>query len=307
MDTLSRRLDSSRAINLQTEVRMHPLVLLSAVDHYNRLNNAITSGKRVVGILLGTQTERFIDINNSYAVPFEEDESNKNVWFLDGNYLDEMFLMFKKVWSRANIVGWYSSGPKIAACDLAIHRMIRRYCANPVYCIIDVSPEVQGIPATCYIARESESRNSEGEKYCFYHLRTVIDSIEAESIGVDQLLRDLTTSTTQTMETKIEDKKFSLQKFNESLKVIKNYLEVIQQKHVEGDQNILRKVQKILWIATSIQQFKNSASLKRNHNDSAIVRYVTSLMKSFMDVVDLIDRKEEGERNASSRTQPSQI
>ena len=46
-------------------VAMHPLVLLSIVDHYKRANNPST--KRVVGILLGYWTGRVVNVTNSYA------------------------------------------------------------------------------------------------------------------------------------------------------------------------------------------------------------------------------------------------
>lgn len=44
---------------------VHPLVLLSVVDHYNRV--AKDTKKRVVGILLGTVSKGVVDITNSYA------------------------------------------------------------------------------------------------------------------------------------------------------------------------------------------------------------------------------------------------
>jgi 26S proteasome regulatory subunit N8 len=46
-------------------VTVHPLVLLSTVDHYYRL--AKDTKKRVVGILLGTVSRGQIDVTNSYA------------------------------------------------------------------------------------------------------------------------------------------------------------------------------------------------------------------------------------------------
>jgi len=46
-------------------VVVHPLVLLSVVDHYNRV--AKDTKKRVVGILLGEVAQGKIDITNSYA------------------------------------------------------------------------------------------------------------------------------------------------------------------------------------------------------------------------------------------------
>lgn len=81
-----------------TEVVIHPLVLLSVTDHYNR--EAKDTRKRVVGVLLGSRTKNRVDITNSFAVPFEEDLSNPNVWFLDHNFLESMFWMFKKVNSK---------------------------------------------------------------------------------------------------------------------------------------------------------------------------------------------------------------
>ena len=83
---------------IKTEVIVHPLVLLSAADHYNRV--AKDSKKRVVGVLLGKKSGNEVDITNSFGVPFEEDLKKPDVWFLDHNYLETMFWMFKKVNSK---------------------------------------------------------------------------------------------------------------------------------------------------------------------------------------------------------------
>lgn len=89
-----------------TEVVIHPLVLLSVADHYNR--EAKDTRKRVVGVLLGSRTKNRVDITNSFAVPFEEDLSNPTVWFLDHNFLESMFWMFKKVNSKLFVVSYSS-------------------------------------------------------------------------------------------------------------------------------------------------------------------------------------------------------
>lgn len=81
-----------------TEVVIHPLVLLSVTDHYNRV--AKDTRKRVIGVLLGSRTRNQVDVTNSFAVPFEEDLANPTVWFLDHNFLETMFYMFKKVNSK---------------------------------------------------------------------------------------------------------------------------------------------------------------------------------------------------------------
>ena len=84
------------------EVIIHPLVLLSVADHYNRV--AKDSSNRVVGVLLGNRDRGGkVDVLNSYAVPFEEDLANPSVWFLDHNFLDTMYWMFKKVNCKSKV------------------------------------------------------------------------------------------------------------------------------------------------------------------------------------------------------------
>mmetsp|Transcript_11305 Transcript_11305/g.16663 ORF Transcript_11305/g.16663 Transcript_11305/m.16663 type:complete len:88 (-) Transcript_11305:33-296(-) len=56
------------------DVTVHPLVLLSAADHYHRV--ARGTRKRAVGVLLGTVSRGQVDATNSFAVPFEEDSKN---------------------------------------------------------------------------------------------------------------------------------------------------------------------------------------------------------------------------------------
>ena len=53
------------------KVILHPLVLLSVVDHYNRV--AKDTKKRVVGVLLGEVHKGVVDVSNSFARKCERD------------------------------------------------------------------------------------------------------------------------------------------------------------------------------------------------------------------------------------------
>jgi hypothetical protein len=48
------------------KVVVHPLVLLSVVDHFNRMGK-IGNSQRVVGILLGSLKNKILDVSNSFA------------------------------------------------------------------------------------------------------------------------------------------------------------------------------------------------------------------------------------------------
>lgn len=53
-----------------TKVIIHPLVLLSVVDHYTRMSK-IGNQKRVVGVLLGCWRQKgVLDVSNSFAGKF---------------------------------------------------------------------------------------------------------------------------------------------------------------------------------------------------------------------------------------------
>ncbi len=87
-------------------------------------------------------------------VPFEEDDKDPSVWFLDHNYVELMNDMFKKINAREKLIGWYHSGPKLRASDLEINELFKRYTPNPLLVIIDVQPKEAGVPTDAYFAVE---------------------------------------------------------------------------------------------------------------------------------------------------------
>ena len=141
----------STTVEKQIEkVVVHPLVLLSVVDHFNRMGK-VGNARRVVGLLLGSWSSKgVLDISNSFAVPFDEDPNDRDVWFLDHEYLEHMYQMFKKVNAKERIVGWYHTGPKLHQNDILINDLVRRYCGHAVLVIIDAKPRNIGLPTEAY-------------------------------------------------------------------------------------------------------------------------------------------------------------
>lgn len=68
--------------------------------------------------------------------------------------------MMKKVNAREKIIGWYHTGPKLRSSDLAIHHLITKYTPNPVLVVVDVRPELVGLPTQAYAAVEEISEVS---------------------------------------------------------------------------------------------------------------------------------------------------
>ncbi|KAK4270463.1 hypothetical protein QN277_023499 [Acacia crassicarpa] len=190
--------NSSRPIE---KVTVHPLVLLSTVDHYIRLSQCTL--ERVVGVLLGSSFEGTVDVSNSYAVPFDEDDMDPSAWFLDLNYVERMFSMFKKINAKEQIVGWYSTGPELRENDMDIHSLFHKYVPNPVLVIVDVISTELGIPTKAYYCdveevKENATTKTSQKVFVDVPFEIAADN-EAEEIQVERLLTDVE----DTLETEI--------------------------------------------------------------------------------------------------------
>uniref|UniRef100_A0ACD5ZX56 Uncharacterized protein n=1 Tax=Avena sativa TaxID=4498 RepID=A0ACD5ZX56_AVESA len=227
---------SGRALEL---VVMHLLVLLSIVDHYNRV--ARDSRKRVVGVLLGTSSRGTVDVTNSYAVPFEEEDKDPRIWFLDHNYHESMFSMFKRINAKEHVVGWYSTGPKLKENDLDVHALFNNYVPNPVLVIIDVQPKELGIPTKAYYAVE-ENATQKSQKV-FVHVPSEIAAHEVEEIGVEHLLRDVKDTTISTLATQVSSKLAALKGLDTRLREIQGYLDLVIEGKLPLNHEILYHLQ----------------------------------------------------------------
>ncbi|XP_028786806.1 26S proteasome non-ATPase regulatory subunit 7 homolog A-like isoform X2 [Neltuma alba] len=213
------------------KVLIHPLVLLSIVDHYNRVSQQ--SFRRVVGVLLGTSFQGIVDVSNSYAVPFEEEVTDPSVWSLNHNYHEAMLSMFKKingtlggyVSDKEHVVGWYSTGPKLRANDLDIHRLFHNYVPNPILVITDVRSREPGIPTNAYYDVEEGKENpTQKSQKVFVHVPSEIAADEVEEIGVGHLLRDVKDTTISTLATEVSDKLTAIKGLDARLRRISWYL-----------------------------------------------------------------------------------
>ncbi|KAJ3169565.1 proteasome regulatory particle subunit [Geranomyces variabilis] len=270
-------------------VVVHPLVLLSVVDHYNR--TARNTKKRVVGVLLGQVVGDKVNVANSYAVPFEEDEKDPSIWFLDHNYHEAMYDMFKKVNAKEKIVGWYHSGPKLRASDLKINELFKRYIPNPVLVIIDVKPKELGIPTDAYYAVEEIHDDGTATTKTFNHMPSVIEAEEAEEIGVEHLLRDIKDISVGTLSTQITNQLNSLKGLQSRLEEIRDYLSKVVAGTLPVNHQILYNLQDIFNLLPNLAVPSTVKAFAVQTNDELLVMYLSSLIRAVIAMHGLIENK----------------
>uniref|UniRef100_D3TM99 26S proteasome non-ATPase regulatory subunit 7 n=2 Tax=Glossina TaxID=44049 RepID=D3TM99_GLOMM len=276
---------------LVNKVIVHPLVLLSVVDHFNRMGK-IGNQKRVVGVLLGCwRAKGVLDVSNSFAVPFDEDDKDKSVWFLDHDYLENMYGMFKKVNARERVVGWYHTGPKLHQNDIAINELIRRYCPNSVLVIIDAKPKDLGLPTEAYIAVEEVHDDGSPTSKTFEHVPSEIGAEEAEEVGVEHLLRDIKDTTVGSLSQKITNQLMGLKGLNAQLSDIKNYLTRVGDGKMPINYQIVYQLQDIFNLLPDITSDQFTETMYVKTNDQMLVVYLASMVRSIIALHNLINNK----------------
>lgn len=280
-------------------VTVAPLVLLSAVDHYNRTASP-KNKRRVVGVLLGQNDGKSVRVSNSFAVPFEEDDKDPSVWFLDHNYVESMNDMFKKVNAREKLIGWYHTGPKLRASDLEINELFKRYTPNPLLVIIDVQPKESGVPTDAYFAVEEIKDDGTTTSRTFVHTPSVIEAEEAEEIGVEHLLRDIRDVAAGTLSTRITNQLQSLQGLHLRLRDIGAYLQKVLDGQLPVNHAILGNLQDVFNLLPNLStpegDGKSGASelsyaMSIKTNDQLMAIYLSSLIRAITAFHDLIENK----------------
>ncbi|KAJ8118809.1 hypothetical protein OPT61_g294 [Boeremia exigua] len=322
-------------------VSVAPLVLLSAADHYGR--QAKGTRKRVVGVLLGQNDGTNVRVSNSFAagagvagckttkltedtVPFEEDEKDPSVWFLDHNYVESMNDMFKKINAREKLIGWYHTGPKLRASDLEVNELFKRYTPNPLLVIIDVQPKEVGVPTDAYFAVEEIKDDGTTTSKTFVHTPSVIEAEEAEEIGVEHLLRDIRDVAVGTLSTRITSQLQSLQGLHLRLRDIGQYLQKVLDEDLPVNHAILGNLQDVFNLlpnlstpkaapvggatngvgaaagaAGAIDNGELARAMSIKTNDQLMAIYLSSLIRAITAFHDLIENKIQNKQQAEDK------
>lgn len=298
---------------LDKTVTVSPLVLLSVVDHYNRV--AKDSKKRVVGVVLGDNSSDIIKVTNSYAIPFEEDEKNPSVWFLDHNFIESMGEMFKKINAKEKLIGWYHSGPKLKPSDLKINDAFKKYTLNPLLLIVDVQPREVGIPTDAYFAVDDIKNDGSAAERTFVHVPSLIEAEEAEEIGVEHLLRDIRDQAAGNLSLRVTQTYQSLLGLHQKLREIASYLDKVYQKKLPINHTILGKLQNVFNLLPNLSNASMDASGKGSNNqvpsqtanplstaftiktnDELMIVYISTLVRAIIAFHDLIENKLENKK-----------
>ena len=194
--------------------------------------------------------------------------------------------------AREEIMGFYSSGPKIKENDIKISSLFKQFASHePVFVIIDVRPGVEGLPTTAYEAVEEVEADGKEIQRVFKHIKCAIEAEEAEEVGVEHLLRDINDPSTSTLALQIKLKINGLTGLAGRLTEIRDYLEKVISGRIPPNNQITYNLQNIFNLLPNLNVDELVKSMLVKTNDMHLVMYLSSLVRSIIALHGLLNNK----------------
>merc|ERR1719348_1223348 len=171
-------------------VSLHPLVIMNISEHWTRIKAQKGKPEQVFGALIGKQAGRDIEIMNSFELDYNMIEGQV---VIDRDYYNLKEEQFKQVFSDMDFLGWYNTGPKPSASDLAVHRQIIEINESPLF--LQLSPGGHGhtnteLPISVYESViDMVAGGMSGASLLLVRLPYSLATEDSERIGLDHVAR----------------------------------------------------------------------------------------------------------------------
>lgn len=188
---------SSKANSSSQIVKIHPLVIASASDHYTRISvngGNISGSSAVVGLLFGNVQDQSFAIFDATDVLI--DGNNQ----ISESEIAKKTQLWTAVYPTYSLLGWYSFASTVSPYHLSLHRTMTKSIQKhtPIFILFDeqqpsrpqtgssssqapaqYDTNMDRIPLTVYLF--------EGDQGAFVEKRFVIESTEVERLALDEI------------------------------------------------------------------------------------------------------------------------
>ncbi|CAH1791841.1 unnamed protein product, partial [Owenia fusiformis] len=257
-------------------VKVHPVVLFSIVDSYERRNE---DARRVIGTLLGTADRGQVEVTNCFTVPHNESEDEVAV---DIEFARNMYELHKKVNPAEVIVGWYSTGPgpDVTEHSVLIHEYYAREAKNPVHLTVDTSLKGSKMGTKAYV---STPLGVPGKTVgtMFTPVPLDITSYEPERIGVDFLQKSkYNPKRTISMVSDLLQVETACERLEEKLANVLQYVDDVLAGKITADNQIGRTLLDLVNSVPKIDPEEFEEMLNSNMKDLLMVVYLSNLTRT---------------------------
>jgi len=276
---IQKKATASNATRIPTSVTVHPVAILSILDHYLRRTDA---QDRVIGTLLGTRSETEVEIRSSFAVLHSETSEQVAV---DMEYHRTMYELHHKVNPKEVIVGWYSTGSNLNTYSALIQNFYSQETAphQAIHLAVNTGVEEGGQAGVKAYISSPVGVFPKPENCVFVPVPVELRFHDAERSGVD-LLTSTAASPNSTSTQPVADLEIleqSIRKVSEMLDRVLTYVQAVLSGEKKGDPAIGRYLMDTLGASTGdLEKSGFNATLQ----DTLMISYLANLVRSQAEV-----------------------
>jgi len=265
-------------------VKVHPTVLLTIVDSYERRKD---DARRVIGTLLGNIAGNEVTITSCFCVPHNESRDEVAV---DMEFARTMTDFHLKTNPNEVIVGWYATGMEISAHSVLIHEYYCRETKNPIHLVMDTDVQGGDMDIKCYIASSigvpGETKKGtlfqpiETEVVYYDSERVIVDTINSGVSKLQETGKGVPRETLLKLQTDYDTVIDSTSSLLYHVDFVSSYVDRVVKGEIPKDPKVGRKLMDLMKLVPYMEEKEFSAMLNNNLNDTLMVRYLSEAVKA---------------------------
>ncbi|KAF3857900.1 hypothetical protein F7725_011101, partial [Dissostichus mawsoni] len=246
-------------------VKIHPVVLASICDSYERRNEGAS---RCIGTLLGTVDKHSIEVTNCFSVA------------VDMEFAKNMYELHKRVSPTEVIIGWYATGFDITEHSVLIHEYYSREATNPIHLTMDTALQSSKMSIRAYVsAQMGVPGKTVGVMFTPLTVKYVY--FDTERIGVDLLQRTrVLPSRTKGLTSDLSQVGGSAARVQDMLTTMLAYIDDVLSGKVAADNSVGRFLMDLVNKVPTISAEDFENMLNSNINDLLMVTYLSNLTQA---------------------------
>ncbi|KAN0063052.1 hypothetical protein ACQY0O_004215 [Thecaphora frezii] len=291
-------LDAPSASGIGSNVSLHPLPILNVSEHLVRARlQSGDDGVKVYGVLLGTQSGRDVEIQNTFEIQVAADASEGNGIAVDHDFLRSRQAQYKQVFPTLDMLGWYTVGAVPTPSDMQVHKQLLAY--NETLLLLQLHPTVASfeaadkegeLPINVY---ESVIEMMAGEAATlFVPTGYRIETGEAERIAVDHTSKAGAEAggSESSMVASLTAQYNAIAKLHDRIRLVTSYVQKVKDRQVQPDHETLRQIKAVVANLPESGLGELSGELLREYNDVLLTTYLTAMTKSLHTMNELVDK-----------------
>eukprot|EP00088_Acartia_fossae_P037829 TRINITY_DN3905_c0_g1_i12.p1 TRINITY_DN3905_c0_g1~~TRINITY_DN3905_c0_g1_i12.p1 ORF type:complete len:328 (-),score=104.68 TRINITY_DN3905_c0_g1_i12:215-1198(-) len=277
-DSETEKILADSGVAATVSVSLHPLVIMNISEHWTRTRAQEGKPKNVYGALIGKQAGRDIEVMNSFELEYSIVEGQ--VVFIR-EYYTQKEEQFKQVFPDMDFLGWYCTGDKPGAQEVAMHKQIMQINESPLF--LQMAPgggNCTELPVYLY---ESVIDMIEGQaRILFVKLPYTLATEEAERIGLDHVARIVSGGESSSSKTadQLTAQHSAIKMLAGRVKLILQYVKAVEKGELPHNHEIMRQIKSLSHRLPVLQSDRFNPQFLTQCNDVALMTLLGTVMKS---------------------------